>query len=233
MSSEFYDIANIGNSPPTHPPPSLFSFDYRNLYLSEAKLFLPPSSSSPTIDSSARLYADDRCHAPTDSIHPVFPSYFSTILKGGGQRKTILNLREASRGSGRMIDHPRILTRNRSPKTSSSLIRLMTKPRMKQASVFLSFELENWARQREREREEIDAMSLSIFTASLPRQFVQEGRNRREGAALLARLKPLPSSPVGISVKVEILDPPRTEQLAIILAGVGRGGVGASFRRDL
>lgn len=76
-------------------------------------------------------------------------------------------------------------------------------------------------------------MSLSIFTASLPRQFVQEGRNRREGAALLARLKPLPSSPVGISVKVEILDPPRTEQLAIILAGVGRGGVGTSFRRDL
>lgn len=117
MSSEFYDIANIGNSPPIPSPPLP---DYRNLYLSEAKLFLPRPLALPPPLPLARLYEDDRCRAATDRFHPprVFPSYFSTILRGGGQRKTILNLREASRGSGRMDDRSSgDIDSNRSPKT--------------------------------------------------------------------------------------------------------------------
>ena len=94
---------------------------------------------------------------------------FSRILKGGGQRKTILNLREASRGSDLpMIDHPREYWRNRSLRRPSPLIRLMTRSQMKSnASSFSSY---------------IPASLLS-FEPSITVQTIQyrnDQRNRRE-----------------------------------------------------
>lgn len=135
--------------------------------------------------------------APTDSIHPVFPSYFSTILKGGGQRKTILNLREASRGSARMDDRSSgDIDSNRSPKT------ILSHPANDQSANETSrpFSLSRTGRdrrtEREREREERDRRDVFInfYGCVLAAEAICAIRGvegRREGAALLARLKPL------------------------------------------
>lgn len=128
----------------------------------------------------------NRFHPPPKTL-PVFPSvFFDDSLKAAAhQRKTILNLREASRGSGRMIDHPRILTQPLlAQHRPSSPIRLMTGAQMK------SKRFPRGA-VRETEGKRIrDDVFIDVFAAAICAVRGIEGW--REGAALLARLKPPP-----------------------------------------
>lgn len=153
MSSEFYDIANIGNSPPIPSPPLP---DYRNLYLSEAKLFLPRPLALPP-PSPSRVYTRmiDAARRPTDSIHPVyFPRIFRRFLEAAANvRRYLICARPPAVPAGWMIDHPGILTQTaRLRQSSFPPIRLMTKARMKRASLFLFEELGATERERERMR---------------------------------------------------------------------------------
>lgn len=169
----------------------------------------------------------DAARRPTDSIHPVyFPRIFRRFLEAAANvRRYLICARPPAVPAGWMIDHPGILTQTaRLRQSSFPPIRLMTKARMKRASLFLFEELGATERERE-ETKETDRpdVFINFYGCVLAGEAICAIRGvegRREGAALLARLKPL-LSPVGISVKVEILDPPRAEQLAIILAGVG------------
>lgn len=127
---------------------------------------------------------------------PCFPRIFRPFLKAAANvRRYLICARLPAVPPGWMIDHPGILTQTARLRQSSP-IRLMTKARTKRAGLFPFRELGATDGQREREREERDRRDVFInfYGCVLAAEAICAIRGvegRREGAALLARLKPL------------------------------------------
>lgn len=159
----------------------------------------------------------DAARRPTDSIHPVyFPRIFRRFLEAAANvRRYLICARPPAVPAGWMIDHPGILTQTaRLRQSSFPPIRLMTKARMKRASLFLFEELGATERERE-ETKETDRpdVFINFYGCVLAGEAICAIRGvegRREGAALLARLKPLlsPSLPAWHFGKGRNLGPP-------------------------
>lgn len=159
----------------------------------------------------------DAARRPTDSIHPVyFPRIFRRFLEAAANvRRYLICARPPAVPAGWMIDHPGILTQTaRLRQSSFPPIRLMTKARMKRASLFLFEELGATERERE-ETKETDRpdVFINFYGCVLAAEAICAIRGvegRREGAALLARLKPLlsPSLPAWHFGKGRNLGPP-------------------------